>query len=483
MDLLIPYHSYMQRLPTKHAALYEALRDAIIEGSLLLGMKLPSTRKLAEQYGLSRGTVNQVYETLASEGYIVSEIGSGTTVAYRYAEPEAREASVPDFRLSEWASRLVAPPRLERMSPVGALHGVIDFANMNTDEALFPHEAWNRCLYAQIRAGTDWSTERTGAQGDYKLREAIAMYLRRSRSLSVSAEQIAVVHGSMQALALIAQLVLNPGESAVAESPGYSGIRRAISTAGGTVVEAALDEYGIIPAAWDARALFVTPSRQFPTGAVLSLERRQALLAWAVRERAVIVEDDYDSEFRHRGRSIEPLKALDRDGRVVYVGSFTKTMPPSLRIGYVVLPDSLVEPFVRAQALYEPYAANVLEQRALAEFMASGGYERHLRRMKRSYGRKFSQLADLLQTELSAGFDWVPSDAGLHLFGWWKGSEEDYLSYRSACHEAGVLWADMAPTGHDTRSGRRGAYFHFSDLTEEEMKDGVGRMSRILNGG
>ncbi|WP_159881006.1 MocR-like pyridoxine biosynthesis transcription factor PdxR [Paenibacillus puerhi] len=483
MDFLIPYEKVAQRHPTKHAALYEALREAMLDGRLPLGMKLPSTRELAAQYGLSRGTVNQVYETLASEGYVVCKVGSGTTVAYRYAAPEARAASVPDFRLSAWSSRLVDLPREQGHPAAAAGLKPINFASGKADERLFPREAWNRCLYAGIRDETQWESGRASAQGDYRLREAIAMYVRRSRSLHVSAEQIAVVHGSMQALALIAQLMLNPGDRAVAETPAYSGIRRAIRSAGGTVIDAPIDEEGIVPAEWDARALFVTPSRQFPTGAVLSLERRQALLAWAARQRAVIVEDDYDSEFRHRGRSIEPLKALDRDGRVVYVGSFTKSMPPSLRIGYAVLPDSLVEPFVRAQALYEPSPANKLEQGALAEFMTSGGYERHLRRMKRSYGRKFAHLTALLQEELSGSFDWVPSDAGLHVFGWWKGSEEAYLAFRSACREAGVVWADTEPADNGAGIGRWGAYFHFSDLTEEEMREGVRRMNRILNEG
>ncbi|SDD32254.1 GntR family transcriptional regulator / MocR family aminotransferase [Paenibacillus sp. UNCCL117] len=483
MDFPIPYEAYARRHPTKHEALYEALRDTIVNGRLGFGMRLPSTRELAALYGLSRGTVNQVYETLASEGYVVSSVGRGTSVAYRYAPPAAHspaEEAEDDFHLSAWAQRLTEPPSEPRLQAAEAQSAIINFASGRTDRRLFPREAWNRCLYAQIRAEEGRGEgDGSGAQGDNRLREAIAMYLRRTRGLRAQANHIAVVHGSMQALALIAQLVLNPGDRAVAETPAYSGVRRAIRSAGGHVIDAAVDSAGIRPEEWEARALFVTPSRQFPTGAVLSLERRQALLAWASSRRAVIVEDDYDSEFRHRGRSIEPLKALDRENRVVYVGSFTKTMPPSLRIGYAVLPEPLVKPFVLAQALYEPVSSNVLEQRALAAFMASGGYERHLRRMKRTYGRKFARLADLLQSRLSGLFDWVPSDAGLHLFGWWKGGPAAYEAYRSACRTAGVLWADAPPAESGAEAGRQGAYFHFSDLSEEEMEEGVRRMCEL----
>ncbi|MEC0211140.1 PLP-dependent aminotransferase family protein, partial [Paenibacillus ehimensis] len=248
----------------------------------------------------------------------------------------------------------------------------------------------------------------------------------------------------------------------------------AIRAAGGRCIDAEVDAQGIVPADWEARALFVTPTRQFPTGAVLSLERRQALLRWAYECEAVIVEDDYDSEFRHRGKSLEPLKTLDREERVVYVGSFTKTLLPDVRIGYAVLPPSLAQPFVRAQALYEPHPANLLEQKALAAFMASGEYERHLRRMKRIYSRKFALFMQMLTGELSDRFRFVESDAGLHIFGWWLGTEGEYLDYRAACEVRGVRWSEARV---ETETGARyGAYFNFPHLSEEQLRQGVERM-------
>ncbi|WP_277713264.1 PLP-dependent aminotransferase family protein [Paenibacillus mucilaginosus] len=260
------------------------------------------------------------------------------------------------------------------------------------------------------------------------------------------------------------------------ETPSYGGFRRAVRAAGGRCIDAPIDGEGIIPAAWDARVLFVTPTRQFPTGAVLSLERRQRLLEWADAKGAVIIEDDYDSEFRHRGKSLEPLRVLGGEERVVYVGSFTKSLLPPTRLGYAVLPPPLVEPFTRAQALFEPFPVNLLEQKALAAFMAGGAYERHLRRMKRSYGRKFHLLSELVKRELGSLVDWTESDAGLHLFGWWRGGEAEYRAFRSAGEAEGVRWSETeAELGGQRRFG---LYLNFPHLTEEQIREGVRRMVR-----
>ncbi|WP_281889237.1 PLP-dependent aminotransferase family protein [Paenibacillus sp. YYML68] len=509
MQFHVPFDSYCLRYATKSDALYYALKDGIVEGVWPRGTRLPSTRELAGQLSLSRGTVSAVYETLAAEGYVSSKVGQGTVIVYqsgvgRAEEPMAR----PELRLTAWASRL------ERLhgdaARAGGRAGVaggtgdslstnvfevtgaspchasrpktIDFSKGHTDMSLFPDSEWSKWMHTSVRASlhrTDderSSRQQVTAQGSLSLREAIAAYLGRARGMRVKAEQVAIVHGSMQAIALIVQLMLEEGDAAVVETPGYSGIRRSIRAAGGRLLEGSLDEQGIVPADWDARLLFVTPSRQFPTGVVLSLERRQALLAWAARRGAVIVEDDYDSEFRHKGRSLEPLQVLDRDGRVIYVGSFTKTMPPGLRIGYAVLPERLVAPFVMGQSLYEPYPANALEQQALAAFMTSGGYERHLRRMKRVYSRRYEALSGLLSDRLVDRFEWVPSDAGLHLFGWWRGTEQAYIAYRDACRRRGVYWAETVVQEAGTEEARWGAYFHFSDVEEAEMREAIDRI-------
>lgn len=218
---------------------------------------------------------------------------------------------------------------------------MIDFSKYQPDFSKFPYDEWNNRLYAEIRH-REHHLETTSAMvsstGEPRLREAIAAYLRRMRGIQVDPDHIAVTAGSMQAIALLTQLLADPGDYVVTESPCYVGISQAIWAAGAKLIEANLDGQGVVPQDWEARMLFVTPSRQFPTGEMLSLERRQTLLDWAHRHDAMIVEDDYDSEFRYRGMHVEPLKTLDKAGRVIYLGSFTKTLPLEVRLGYVVLP-------------------------------------------------------------------------------------------------------------------------------------------------
>lgn len=509
MDIHLPLTVYLETYRYKQTALYYALRDAITTGRLPNGTRLPSSRELGRQYVLSRGLVNQVYDRLAAEGYVEAVLGSGTFVLYRHEAAHGAGGAMTDIPLSEWGRRLSAlkrervtessegagaGPGPESGSSAGTRTGsvaekpsdsvkpaaeglrggeiVFDFGHPAPEP--FPAPEWRRLLYAEVRAKTDAPGASPPAQGYLPLRETIARHLRRARGIDVTADAIVIVNGSMQALALLAQLLLNAGDPAVVENPGYSGIVSAVRAAGGVPVPGRLDGQGLVIEPWDARLVFVTPSRQFPTGTVMSLPRRQALLQWAAERGAVIVEDDFDSEFRHRGRPIEPLKVLDRAGRVVYVGTFTRTMQAQLRIGYAVLPDRLVEPFMRALRLYEPVPASVLEQRALAQFMAGGGYERHMRRMGRVYSRRFEQFGRRFDEGLGHLFEVVPSDAGLHLFARWRGDEAGYGRYRAHCAQEGVRWGDARDNyiGEAPPAG----YFYFAHLSEEQITEGVDRM-------
>lgn len=254
----------------------------------------------------------------------------------------------------------------------------------------FPQAEWKSALAAVHRSDR---REQSGVAGDLELREAIASHLRWTRGIQADASQIVLFSGSMQGITLLTQLLIPEGAAVVLENPGYQGIAQAVKSCGGTIIPAEVDTGGIIPQSWEAQTLFVTPTRQFPTGAVLGLDRRRAILEWASERNAVIIEDDYDSEFRWGGRPIEPLKVLDREQRVIYVGSFSQTMIASFRLGYVVLPPSLVKPLLAAKTLYEPVPSAILEQRALAKFMARGGYLRHLRRLTRLYGDRHAFLS------------------------------------------------------------------------------------------
>jgi GntR family transcriptional regulator/MocR family aminotransferase len=211
---------------------------------------------------------------------------------------------------------------------------------------------------------------------------------------------------------------------------------------------------------------------------VLSLERRQALLQWAALRAAIIVEDDYDSEFRHHGRPIEPLKVLDTQGRVVYLGTFSKTMHEDLRLGYAVIPTGIREAFLKAKQLFEPHPAAILEQRALAVFMNNGQYERHLRRMKRVYSKRYAIIYTEMSQKLQDLFDFIPSDAGLHLFAWWRGSILEWNRYKKACEEAGVTWSN-GDLAYMEREQRASVCFGFSHLQESEIIEGVAIMRRV----
>lgn len=482
MAFYIPFQAYLTRYPSKYAALYHALRDEIVGNKLNLHTKLPSSRELAAMLDLSRGTVNQVYDMLIAEGYLQADVGRGTFVSYGDGLEKQRVIVGKAVELSAWGLRVSEGQghRQERGNGVASGVKEISFALARPHMEQFPREQWNRGMYEQVRRMTESPQEDAHiAEGHYALREAIALHLRRERGIDASPERIVIVNGSMQAIALLTQLLVNPGDPVVLERPGYQGASRAVLAAGGVPVHAAVDGQGLIPQPWNARLLFVTPSRQFPTGAVLGLERRQQLLRWAAEQGAVIVEDDYDSEFRHRGRPIEPLKVLDQEGRVVYIGTFSKTMLQDLRIGYVVLPEALRDAFAAAKRLYEPHPTGLLEQRSLAAFMASGGYERHLRRMRRVYASKFLLLQALLQEQLSTPFEWVDSDSGLHLFGWWRGDLRSYIDYTAACRAAGVTWTDAGNYG--LPDGKAGACFGFAHLTEAEIRQGVSLLSSIYH--
>jgi GntR family transcriptional regulator/MocR family aminotransferase len=478
MDLQIQFQSFSHLYKVKHLALYHALKHAIVAGQLNYGMKLPSSRELAALYLLSRGTVNQVYEMLAAEGYVTSVVGSGTYVAFQPQDKEKDTSKHAALRLSRFGEALQSN-KLRVMESIGDI--VVSFDTGKPDFKHFPHVMWSRVMYSEVRAMmSSLQKEAFVTQGHLPLREAIARYLQRVRGIQAQAEEIIVLNGSMQAIALLSQLLVDPGESVVMECPGFAGFRNAIMAAGGNVIEAEVDQAGMKLADWEARLLFVTPSRQFPTGAVLSLERRQALLQWAARKGAIIVEDDYDSEFRHHGRPIEPLKALDTQGRVVYIGTFSKTMHPDLRLGYAVVSSGLRDALLKAKQLFEPHPTTILEQRALASFMNSGQYERHLRRMKRIYSRKYDRMFAEMTRTLGDLFEFIPSDAGLHMFAWWKGSNEQWKQFKTTCRDAGIIWSDGDPNYAEHKQ-RPSACFGFSHLEELEMLKGVEVMRKIAD--
>ncbi|MFD2331593.1 PLP-dependent aminotransferase family protein [Cohnella sp. GCM10020058] len=529
MSIQVPYNVHLSVCGVKHLALYQAIRDSIVGGQLRPGTKLPSTRTLAESYGLSRGSVSIAYEMLAAEGYVRASVGRGTYVAGEEARvsnpvsvsqpdsammtksklyagspgPDVEQATerltTSNSGLSAWGIRLIRDARLDAdyrgmSQPNMSQHAnpmledaqyaalsasskgpfeSISFKPRGMGEQWFPWKSWKAAVSAEWRRRGPALAEGTRtAAGSAELRRAIAGRLRRERGILCEAEDIVVTGGSMQAIALLAQLLLEPGKSAVTEDPCYSGIQSAIHASGATLIPAPIDRHGIIPDDWPAELLFVTPTRQFPTGAVLNYERRMALLDWAAKRGAWIVEDDYDSEFRWSGRPIEPLKSLDRQGRVIYIGSFSRVMRQEVRIGYAVLPPGIHEPFLLAKQLYDPYPAGLTEQRALADWMNQGEYDRHLRRSRRIFNRLQGQLRKEL-SKLGPLFVVHPADAGLLLFASWTGQPDRYDRLASACKQAGVSWGDGSIYAVEQRPDERTALFGFAHLDESGIARGI----------
>ena len=382
--------------------LYQALRARVLDGRLGSGTRLPASRDMAAILGLSRNSVVRAYDQLYAEGFIESRVGDGTYVSQlpklstkvstRLSRGLSTGLSTKSAETTEDSSSKVihtAPLiRLEnhhlptpRSGPPRAFRvGVPAFD-------LFPFEVWAKLQAGFWRNPDPASLGYGDPAGEPLLRELIAAYLRRSRGVACSAEQIVITSGAQQAISLCAQLLLEPGKGVAVENPGYRAAGCAFAQTGATVHGVAVDNDGLDCAALaalpDCRVTYVTPSHQYPTGVVMSLARRLELLAWAERTEGWIVEDDYDGEYRYSGAPLAPLAALDRSGRVLYVGTFSKVAFPALRLGYLVLPRQLVQPFSRCRALMVRHS-EVGTQSVMAQFMAQGHFQRHIRRMRRA---------------------------------------------------------------------------------------------------
>ena len=392
--------------------LYQALRERILDGRLVGGTRLPASRDLAALLGISRNSVTRAFDQLYAEGYVQGRVGAGTYVAELAAVVRAPAAvgTTPARPAMQRLQRHHLPEPLEG-APRAFRVGVPAFD-------LFPFETWAR-LHARF-----WrkpSAARLGygdPAGDAQLRELIAAYLRNSRGLQCDPAQILVTCGAQQAISLCAQLLVEPGDRVAVENPGYRAAGHAFAVAGARLVGIPVDGEGLDSAALeragDCRLAYVTPSHQYPTGVTLSLARRLELLDWAERHDSWIIEDDYDGEYRYSGTPLAPLAALDRQGRVLYVGTFCKIAFPALRLGYLVLPPALVESFARRRAL-DMRHSEIGSQAVMAEFIAAGHFQRHIRRMR--------SAARSRRDALLAG--WPPNipgcaplplvEAGLHL--------------------------------------------------------------------
>ena len=441
-----------------HHQVYADIRDAILSGRLAARSQLPSTRLLASELRISRTTVSLAFDQLRAEGFLEARERGGTFVATTIPDrvlssgPHTPSRASP--QRSRAASSVSSPSRrgaalASLTTPAMSFSGREPRAFRTGVPALdvFPHSVWGQ-IAARLWRRAPRALLGYGVPNGYgPLRRAIANYLEVSRGARCTSEQVIVVGGSQEALYLAAQLLIEPGDTAWIENPGYPGARNALSAAGARLVGVPLDGEGLdlahgLRVAPNARIAYITPSHQYPLGVTMTIGRRLALLQWARDAGAWILEDDYDSEFRYTSRPLPSLQGLDAGGgeadtRVIYIGSFSKTLFPSLRIGFLVVPSALVDAFAAARAVIDRQSPTV-DQAVLAEFIDQGHFVRHLRRMRALYAeRQDALLRGIRDGPLVEHIETGPSDAGMHLVGWLRHHRDDGRASTSAL-EAGI---------------------------------------------
>lgn len=475
------------------------LRAQMADGSLPAGALLPSTRALAAELGVSRGTVTAVYEQLAAEGYVQTAPGRRARVVELRPPPPLsppapvlapqRGAGPAEVAPLSAYGRRVAEMPLPALAPPEARPGEVAFLYGAVAAADFPAQAWRRAWQAEQRLAMRPGQRLyyTDPQGDATLRQALQGYLHRARGVVCEPGQILVVNGSQQAIELCARLLLDTGSWFAAEDPGYLMARHCFEATGAQLLPVPVDSQGLctehLPQAPGVRLVYVTPSHQFPLGGVLPAARRQALLHWARTQGAWVVEDDYDGEFRYGQRPIDALQTLDGDGRVLYVGTVSKALSPQLRLGYLVLPPALVGVFTQAKRLSDRHAPP-LAQRTLARLLASGVYERHVRRLRRANEHRRAALLAAITRHLGPGRARVSgAAAGLHIVLWLPelaATQEPALVAQAQA--LGVAVYPVAPLFAGPPPARQpaGLVLGYAGLTLAQIETGVARLAQAL---
>lgn len=476
--------------------IYEALKAQILDGTYGPKDRLPSTRVLAAELGVSRTTVTAAYEQLLSEGFLESRQGAPSRVALLSERPDTKRA--PKARFSASAAMPAASIRLSRFgaalsdgpswapSQAGAL--VADFRYGDLSAADFPAQAWRRAVNMVLRRRQP-RLAYDDPGGSEELRAALQAYLWRARGLRCESRQIIIVNGSQQGLDLAARVLVDPGDRVAIEDPGYVMARRVFAAAGAEVVPIPVDEEGLriepLAGLGAVRLAYVTPSHQFPLGSVLSARRRQELLAWSGQSGAYVLEDDYDGEYRYDIRPIPPLQTMGHAENVLYLGTISKSLSPMLRLGYLVVPPPFYPAFAAAKQLIDRHSPS-LDQEALAAMIASGAYERHIRRSRRSNGRRREALLAALKVELGDQVTITGADAGLHVVVWFERldrTREGELITRARA--AGIGLYPVSPlysaddAGH--RPDRAGIVMGYASLEEAEIRKGVSALAEMLH--
>ncbi|AGW92618.1 DNA-binding protein [Ralstonia pickettii DTP0602] len=462
-------------------ALHRQLRTAIVDGRLAAGLQLPSSRELAATLGIARNTVLAAYDLLLSEGYIDTRPGGGTFVAAVARAPVRPEATPqPGADRRTQLNPLWRDPAVIRMTP--GTRFTYDFVLGLPDKTAFPFDVWRRLSARALRGLSRAPAGYAEPEGRPLLREAIASHVSFARAVACGADDVVVTSGAQQAFDLIARVLVTPGKTVVAvEDPGYPPLRHAFAAAGARLVPVPVDDEGMqvdhLPAG--ARVICVTPSHQFPLGATLSLARRRALLAFARRHGAVVVEDDYDGEFHHGGRPLDALQTLDQDQLVWYVGTFSKSLFPGLRLGYAVVPPWARDAVVAARQ-YTDWHSALLAQDTLAAFMAEGHLARHIRKMRATYTGRHDAVLAALARHCAGRLAPLPADAGLHLAARLHPQAGDARALAQAAAAAGIR---VLPLGELALTPGRGADalgFGFGMIRAERVDAAIRRLATLL---
>lgn len=462
---------------------HRQLRDAILDGRLQPGARLPATRALAGRLGVSRNTMLAAYDLLLSEGYLLARPGAGTYVADTL--PQSRRGRTSKGTSTRRDPRLVPVnvPGADLAPTLQPQRARDDFRVGLPDTGAFPFDIWRRLSDRALRRIAREPADYAEPQGQAALREAIAKHVSFTRAVGCTADDIVVTAGAQQAFGLLARILVVPGRTVVAvEQLFYPSLREAMTAAGAKVVAVPTDIEGLcvdcLPP--EARVICVTPSHQFPTGVAMSPQRRAALLAFARARNAVVIEDDYDSEFRFAGRPLDALQTLDRAESVCYVGTFSKSLFPALRLGFVVAPPWARAALVRARELAD-WHGPVLGQEALAAFIAEGHLARHIRKMRKVYGARRTALLEALAKHGAGRLEVIPSDAGLHLSAWLRTDARDHAVVERAA-AAGITLPPLSRFALDPQAPgvSNGLAFGYGLIDESQIDGAIRRLVTLL---
>ncbi|GJM21066.1 MAG: GntR family transcriptional regulator [Planctomycetota bacterium] len=470
-----------------HRQVCESLRQSILEGKLSPGARLPSSRALASDLGVSRNTVLLAFEQLLAEGYLSARVGSGTQVARNLPVEllgNRDPASPATFngagrQLSKRSERFTQVPFVTRrlwgaVRPFQAGLPALDH---------FPARTWATLASKRLRRRTSDSLSYHDPRGWPDLRSAIAEHLAVARGVDCEPDQVLVTAGTQQALDLCSRVLLDPGDVAWIEEPGYTGARAALTASGARVLPIPVDTEGLQVghaevAAESPRLIYVTPTHQFPTGVTMSLARRLELLRLAERSQSWILEDDYDSEFRFEGSPVTALQGLDRNGRVLYMGSFSKTLAPSLRLGFLVLPPDLLDAVLAARVVMD-HQSPTFEQAVLADFLREGHFARHVRRMRKLYRQRRDVLVGELDKHLAGLVEVEATDTGVHLVARLPRGINDRALARAAVEQG--LEVEALSSYHMHAPERGGLVLGYGAFTDEQLVSAAERLAAIFD--